>query len=149
MHLPYPRMSLKFHRSRNRALAFTTIHKQPFPLPCYCGFRDLPFNSSILPKSAPHLCWLHVRLSCAMLTGAIISMDVRSTIFEISVPLILWHAALSWRHDRTYSDHKTEMHYRLLRCTKFPTSMPLHANRTMNSIWLTDWRTFSCTRGCW
>jgi hypothetical protein len=133
MHLPYPGMSLKFHRSRNRALTFTTIHQQLLPLPCYCGFRDLPCNSSILPKSVPHLCCLHVRLSCAVLTGAIISMDVRSTIFEISVPLVLWHAALSRRHHHTYSAHKTEMHYRLLRCTKFPTSMPLHANHTENS----------------
>ena len=110
------------------------------PLPCYCGLRDLPCNSSILPKSVAHFCCLHVRLSCAVLTGAIISMDERSTNFEISVPLVLWYAALSWHH-RTYSAHKTEMHYRLLHCTKFPTSMPLHGNHTMNSICLTDWLT--------
>jgi hypothetical protein len=32
----------KFHRRRNRALAYSNIQEQPFPLFQYCGIGDLP-----------------------------------------------------------------------------------------------------------
>jgi hypothetical protein len=42
MHLPHLGTNLKLRRDRNRALAFATIHKEPFPLLHYCGIGDLP-----------------------------------------------------------------------------------------------------------
>jgi len=44
MHLSHPGKS--FHCSTYLALALTTIHQQPLPLPHYCGISDIPTSTA-------------------------------------------------------------------------------------------------------
>jgi len=46
MHLSLPGKSLRLQCSKCLALALTTIHQQPFPLPHYCGISDLPTSTA-------------------------------------------------------------------------------------------------------
>ena len=61
--------SLKvFRHVINETLTFETVHKQPFPIPHYCGIRDLPgFDSATqrndsMPENArrSHVVWIAV-----------------------------------------------------------------------------------------
>ena len=46
-------MSLKHSFTvKNKSHAFAPIHKQPFPVPHYCGTGDLPDCASATPHSA-------------------------------------------------------------------------------------------------
>jgi hypothetical protein len=64
----------KFSRGRNRALAFATIHQQPFPILYYCGICDLPsvadsravffvcYPYQVLPPTEKQNAWLAQKL---------------------------------------------------------------------------------------
>jgi len=76
MHLPYSGRSLKFHRSRNRALAFA-IHKQPLPLPWLISslMHKTPTYSHIIHLLKSSTCFEHYRTHLQEIHVAIVYMQ--------------------------------------------------------------------------
>jgi len=78
--------SLKvFRRGINGTLTFETVHKQPFPLPHYCGICDLPgFDSEAqrndsVPENARrmHVVSIAVGTPVVDCTGEEVEMAIR------------------------------------------------------------------------
>jgi len=79
------------------------LKEHPLQLLHYCGMDDRPRDSSIFQNQILQPCCVRIRPGCAATMGAIITMDVRSTIFEPS-------ALFS---DRQHSHYSVNIHLKL------------------------------------